>query len=104
MVDQDLTHRARRQVKEVVLAQDPGFEAMQLQEELADQGGGLQRVSGALPAQQGAGDGLETVESKLVDGVPRGVIAELRFFEQSCERFGHFLLSRKWQYSRVPRR
>ena len=91
MVDQDLAHGARREVKKVVLADDPRFQAMQLEEELTDKSGRLQRVSGALPAQQGAGDGLETVESELIDGVPRGAIAELRFFEQSCERFGHFL-------------
>src|SRR6266571_803615 len=89
MIDQDLPHSARRHTKEVVLTQDSRFQAMQFQEQLADEGGGLQCVSGALAPEQGGGDDSKPVERQLVDSVPGEAISLLGFLEQACECFGH---------------
>ncbi len=51
MVDQNLPHRARRYAKEVIFVEDARFQPAQFQEQLADQRGGLQGVSGAFPAK-----------------------------------------------------
>lgn len=75
MIDQNLAHRAGGDPKEVIFVQDARLHAQQLQEQFADQGGGLQSVSGALAPQQSGRDPAQSLKGETINGFARDVIA-----------------------------
>ena len=89
VVDQNLAHGTRRYTKEVVLIQDAGFQPVQFQEQLTDEGGRLQGVSRAFPTEQGGGDNSEAVKCESVYRIPGDAVSPPCLLKQGCKCLSH---------------
>lgn len=73
----------------MVFVDQTRFEPVQLEEQLADESGGLERVSGGFAAKECGGDGTEPLEGELVEGVVRQMVTGLGAMPKGNERLGH---------------
>ncbi len=73
----------------MIFVEDRDFQAVEFQEKLGDQGGGLQRVAGTFALEECRRDALEPEECQAIEGVTGSAVALLSLGQQECEGGRH---------------